>query len=167
MRTVLLTVSIDKRRILEALQLGARGIVLKEAATDVLIRALNTVLAGSYWVDRHPVRDVAQLISELKPASRDSQPNLTPRERQIVALIVEGCTNKDIARTVGTSEQVIKNYLGDIFDKLGVFNRLELALYALDHNLAQRQSLEVNSPSPEMCSRNGQPRRFPDKEHAS
>lgn len=141
MRTILLTVAIEKRQILEALQLGARGIVLKEAARTVLMEAVNTVMKGMYWINQHPVNDVAHVIEELKPATGVATGNhapLTPRETQIVGYIVEGCTNKDIARMLATSEQVVKNHLGRIFDKLGVFNRLELALYALDHNMAQR-----------------------------
>ena len=142
MRTILLTVSIEKSAILQALQFGARGIVLKEAATSVLVQAAQAVLKAEYWINRHRVANIAAVISELQAETRNHtvQPpsGLTPRELQIVRFIVEGRTNKDIASTVQTSEQVIKNHLGRIFDKLGVFNRLELALYALDHNLAQR-----------------------------
>ena len=94
-----------------------------------------------YWIAQRPVTDVRHVIEEListsgTPAGKHFK--LTPREMQIVGYIVEGCTNKDIAKTLMTSEQVVKNHLGRVFDKLGVFNRLELALYALDHNLAQR-----------------------------
>jgi two-component system nitrate/nitrite response regulator NarL len=140
MRTILLTVSIEKRQILEALQLGARGIVLKEAARKLLIEAANTVTAGKYWINQHSVSDVGHVIKELQPASSASDPDgmLTPKETQIVGFIVEGATNKDIAKNLDTSEQVVKNNLGRIFDKLGVFNRLELALYAIDHNMARR-----------------------------
>jgi two-component system, NarL family, nitrate/nitrite response regulator NarL len=129
MRTILLTVSIDAPQILKALQLGARGIVLKETARHVLIDAVNAVLDGKFWVDRSPVNDVDQVISDLQPVTQQKIKHglLTPREVQVVGLVVEGCTNKDIARALSTSEQVIKNYLGKIFDKLGVFNRLELA----------------------------------------
>jgi len=138
MKTILLTVSIERRQIVEALHAGARGIVLKEAAQAVLIDAVRSVLKGNFWVDRRPLQDVSQLIQELRSETKEAGIELTPREKQVVEYIVEGCTNKDIARTLCTSEQVIKNYLGKIFDKLGVFNRLELALYALDHNLANR-----------------------------
>src|SRR5260221_13945767 len=144
MRTLLLTVSIDPPQILKALQLGARGIVLKETARHVLIDAVNGVLGGKFWVDRRPVNNIDQVIGDLQPVTQQKVKHglLTPREVQVVGLVVEGCTNKDIARSLSTSEQVIKNYLGKIFDKLGVFNRLELALYALDHNLARRTSAQ-------------------------
>ncbi len=142
MRTIMLTVAIEKAIILQALQLGARGVVLKEAARTVLVDAAAAVLKGEYWIDRHRVSNIAAVIEELQTENRNAAEHdpsaLTPRELQIVRFIVEGRTNKDIANTVKTSEQVIKNHLGRIFDKLGVFNRLELALYALDHNLAQR-----------------------------
>jgi DNA-binding NarL/FixJ family response regulator len=140
MRIILLTVAIERRQIVEALQAGARGIVLKEAARTTLIKAVDSVLKGHFWVDKRPLNDVSALVKELRSESKATagQAQLTPREKQVVEYVVEGCTNKDIARTLCTSEQVIKNYLGKIFDKLGVFNRLELALYALDHNLARR-----------------------------
>jgi two-component system nitrate/nitrite response regulator NarL len=141
MRTILLTVSIERRQILEALQAGARGVVLKAAARTVLPLAVEAVMKGLYWIDKKPVNDLSELLQQLRADSNNlgSQSHLTPREKQVVEFIVEGCTNKDIAKTLCTTEQVIKNYLGKIFDKLGVFNRLELALYALDHGLARRQ----------------------------
>ena len=118
--------------------------MLKETARHVLIDAVNSVLDGKFWVDRRPVNSIDQVISDLQPVTQQRVRHglLTPREVQVVGLVVEGCTNKDIARSLSTSEQVIKNYLGKIFDKLGVFNRLELALYALDHNLVRRTSTQ-------------------------
>jgi len=142
MHTVVVTVAIQKRQIVEALQLGAKGIVMKEAARDVLPAAIKTVLKGKYWVDRREVEDVRQLIKELsseaEPAS-SKRDLLNSREQQILDYIVEGCTNREIARLMETSEQVVKNHLGKIFDKLGVFNRLELALYALDNRMVERK----------------------------
>lgn len=142
MHTVVVTVSIQKRQIVEALQLGAQGIVMKEAAREVLPAAIKTVLKGKYWVDRREVEDVRQLIKELSseadPVSSKRE-LLNSREQQILDYIVEGCTNREIARLMETSEQVVKNHLGKIFDKLGVFNRLELALYALDNRMVERK----------------------------
>jgi two-component system nitrate/nitrite response regulator NarL len=143
MRTIVLTVGIEKREILEALQLGARGIVLKSAARNVLPSAMTAVLDSSYWVNDHAVKDVKAIVRDLA-AQMKSDPVtakknlLSPKEMQIVTFIVEGRTNKDIAGALQTSEQVVKNHLGKIFDKLGVFNRLELALYALDNRLVER-----------------------------
>ncbi|MBI2681833.1 MAG: response regulator transcription factor [Acidobacteriales bacterium] len=145
MRTIVLTVGIEKRQVLEALQLGARGIVLKSAARTLLTACLKAVQAGKYWVNNEPVADVKHIVHDLAVAVERERPEtspklklLSPKEAQIVRLIVEGRTNKDIAGELNTSEQVVKNHLGKIFDKLGVFNRLELALYALDNRLAER-----------------------------
>ena len=145
MKTVVLTVAIEKRQVLEALQLGARGIVLKSAARTVLTDCLRAVHAGKYWVNNQPVADVQHILEDLAVAVERERPEpspklklLSPKEAQIVRFIVEGRTNKDIAGELNTSEQVVKNHLGKIFDKLGVFNRLELALYALDNRMADR-----------------------------
>lgn len=141
MRTIVLTVAIDKKQILEALQLGARGIVLKEAARSCLAPAIRAVMEGKYWVDRKTMENVQSVVQELVRAiaqQRSKRDLLSPKEMQVVRYIVEGCTNKDIAKMLETSEQVVKNHLGKIFDKLGVFNRLELALYALDNEMVER-----------------------------
>jgi DNA-binding NarL/FixJ family response regulator len=146
MKTIVLTLAIERRQILEALQLGARGIVLKAAARSVLAESVAAVMQGKYWIKDQPRDDVQQIIHEMStyvtPGKPESAPKLgllNPKEVQIVTYIVEGRTNRDIASTMQTSEQVVKNHLGKIFDKLGVFNRLELALYALDNRLVERQ----------------------------
>lgn len=143
MQTIVLTLAIDDRQIVEALQSGAKGIVLKEAAQKVLPDAIRAVDSGKYWVNNEAVSSVDSILKKLatswpshKGSTRDQ---LSDRDVQIVRLIVEGCTNKDIAKQMGTSEQVVKNHLGKIFDRLGVFNRLELALYALDHQMVARK----------------------------
>jgi two-component system, NarL family, nitrate/nitrite response regulator NarL len=145
MKTIVLTLAIDRRQILEALQLGARGVVLKAAARGVLANSVAAVMAGKYWIKDQPRDDVQQIIQELSASVTPGKPEnapklglLNPKEIQIVTFIVEGRTNRDIASTMQTSEQVVKNHLGKIFDKLGVFNRLELALYALDNRLVER-----------------------------
>jgi two-component system nitrate/nitrite response regulator NarL len=147
MRTVVLTVGIEKRQVLEALQLGARGIVLKSAARHLLTQCLRAIDEGKYWVNDQALADVSHVLDDLARAVERERPEpspklklLSPKEAQIVRFIVEGRTNKDIAAELHTSEQVVKNHLGKIFDKLGVFNRLELALYALDNGMAERHS---------------------------
>jgi len=142
MRTLLLTVSADRRQIMEAIQLGARGLVLKHNAPTLLLRAAHSVLAGRFWIDTREFADIHEVLRELS-AGQPKTPTakrdlLTPRELSIVKLLAQGCTNKDIANQTGTKEQVIKNNLVRIFDKLGVFNRLELALYALDNQIVDR-----------------------------
>ena len=136
-RTVLLTADIDRGDTVVALQLGARGVVLKESATDLLLKCIRSVAAGQYWVGHERVSD---LVDSLRRAGQDDgqaapASRLTRRELDIVAAIVEGAPNRDIAAQLGMSEQTVKNHLSHVFDKLGVSSRLELALYAMHHRL--------------------------------
>lgn len=137
-RTIVLTGLIDKRQVLEALQLGARGVVLKDAVVDHLSACIHAVMQGQYWLEGRPVQNLVQVLRDLTaqtaPPPRKTF-GLTPREMEVVTLITEGCTNKDIAKTFGISEETVKRHLTNIFNKLGVGNRLELALFALNHNL--------------------------------
>jgi two-component system, NarL family, nitrate/nitrite response regulator NarL len=141
-RPVLLTAEINPEETITALQLGARGVILKESATQLLYRCLQAVMAGEYWVGHDRVHDIVQ---HLRAATRQADAPATPaqmltrREMQIVAAIVEGASNKDIGRQFDLSEQTVKNHLSHIFDKVGVSNRLELALYAVHHKLLQHK----------------------------
>ncbi len=137
-RTIVLTALIEKRQILEALQLGARGVVLKDAAAEHLAACIRAVMQGQYWLEGRPVQNLVQVLREL--AAQTAPPprktyGLTSREMEVVTLITEGCTNKDIAASFGISEETVKRHLTNIFNKLGVGNRLELALFALNHHL--------------------------------
>ncbi len=138
-RTILLTAAIERAQIVEALQLGARGVVLKESATQMLLRSIRTVMAGQYWVGRESVSDLVATLRDLMPTgaekARQKLFGLTPRELEVVSTIVAGYTNKDIAQKFGISEQTVKHHLTNIFDKLGVSTRLELALFAVNHHL--------------------------------
>jgi two-component system nitrate/nitrite response regulator NarL len=137
-RTVLLTAAIDSADTIKALQLGARGVILKESATQLLYKCLHAVVKGEFWVGHERVQDIVQ---HLRSAGREATGRTTPvmmltrRELQIVAAIVEGASNKDIGQQFGLSEQTVKNHLSHIFDKVGVSNRLELALFAVHHHL--------------------------------
>jgi two-component system, NarL family, nitrate/nitrite response regulator NarL len=138
-KTILLTAEVDKQHILEALQLGARGIVLKQSVLQDLITSIRAILDGKYWLDGKPVVNLVQLIKDLMSSAAHSPQNtfgLTPRELEMVALIVQGCANKDIATQSGITEETVKRHLKNIFDKLGVSSRLELAMYAINHKLA-------------------------------
>jgi DNA-binding NarL/FixJ family response regulator len=138
-RTILLTVAIEKAQLVEALQLGARGVVLKETSTELLLKSIRSVVAGQYWVGREAVTDLVRVLRDLIPAageeSRKKAFGLTPRELEIVSAIVLGFTNRDIARKYNISEDTVKHHLTNIFDKVGVSNRLELALFAIEHRL--------------------------------
>ncbi len=137
-RTILLTAAIEKEQIVESLQLGARGVVLKESATELLFKSIRAVMAGQYWVGRERVSELVEGLTRLM-ASSGSVPSknlgLTPRELEIVSTIVAGYTNREIAKKFSLSEQTVKHHLTNIFDKLGVSNRLELAMFAINHHL--------------------------------
>jgi two-component system, NarL family, nitrate/nitrite response regulator NarL len=158
-RTILLTAAIEREETIEALRLGARGVVLKETATALLYRCIHAVAAGELWVGHERVADLLRSLpgsdrrapSDAPPASR-----LTPRELQVVAAVVEGAPNKDIASELGVSEQTVKNHLSSIFDKLGVSSRLELALYAINHRLRTAQ-YAGRTQSPKAVPAGGKP----------
>lgn len=138
-RTILLTVAIEKRQMVEALQLGARGIVLKDTATELVLKSIRAVMAGDYWVGRERTRDLVKCLAALleKPSVSAERRDfgLTRRELEVLEAIVGGCTNRDIAQQFSLSEQTVKHHLTNIFDKVGVSNRLELALFAVHHGL--------------------------------
>jgi two-component system, NarL family, nitrate/nitrite response regulator NarL len=140
-RTLVLSASVTKQQVLQALQLGARGVVRKDALGE-LVAAIRAVLDGQYWLDGKIVPNVVQLLNELAASTRSAAPRndfgLTPRELEIVELVTEGCGNREIAGRLTISEETVKRHLTHIFDKVGMSTRLELALFALDHNLARR-----------------------------
>lgn len=145
MRIIMLTASIDKSQILQALRLGARGVVLKESAAELLLQSIRTVWAGQLWLGREAMTDSAEALRSLTPTFREKdrkQPfGLTPREREIVAAIVSGYSNKQIAQEFSLSEDTVKHHLTNIFDKLGVSSRLELAMAAMHHRLLENKSI--------------------------
>jgi len=137
-RIILLTGAIDKREIVHALQLGARGLVLKESATALLLTAIRAVMTDQYWVGRESVSDLLHALrsqSLAKPATATRDFGLTEREREIIDAVVAACSNKEIATKLAITEKTVKHHLTNIFDKVGVSNRLELALFALHHGL--------------------------------
>jgi len=138
-RTIMLTAAIEREQVVEALQLGVRGIVLKHSALQVLLKSIRCVNDGQYWVGQEGVSDLIHALRRMKPSHNASGPGrnfgLSSREMEVIALIVAGYTNKDLARELGISENTAKHHLTNIFDKLGVSNRLELVLYAVDHGL--------------------------------
>lgn len=139
-KTLLLTVALDDPQLLEALYLGARGVVYKEAATEVLFEAIRAVVAGQHWVGRARVTDIARHLQEQAAAPRrppTPAERLTPREREIVAGVAAGESNREVARRLALSEDTVKHHLTSVFDKLGVSNRAALASYATAHGLAR------------------------------
>jgi two-component system, NarL family, nitrate/nitrite response regulator NarL len=145
-RVIVLTASDDKNEFVQAMKLGTSGIVLKQTATELLIKSIRKVHAGEIWLDSHTTAAVIRQfvandeapapapISAAAPRERERSP-LSQREREIVALVAQGFKNKEMAEKMFISEQTVKNHLHNIFDKLGVSDRLELALYAIHNNL--------------------------------
>jgi len=141
-RTIVLTAAISREQIVQALQLGAHGIVLKDAPTEVLLKSIRTVMKGKFWFGDNSVNDLVEILREyLPPAAAGDGKNakksfgLTPRELDVVESIVSGFTNREIASRYSISEQTVKHHLRNIFDKVGASNRLELALFAINHGL--------------------------------
>jgi DNA-binding NarL/FixJ family response regulator len=139
-KVIVLTASEDKNQFVQAMKFGTCGIVLKQTATDLLIKSIRKVHAGEIWLDSHTTAAVMrQFSSPLDSAplgSRDRERSpLSQREREIVVLVAQGFKNKEMAEKMFISEQTVKNHLHNIFDKLGVSDRLELALYAIHKNI--------------------------------
>jgi two-component system, NarL family, nitrate/nitrite response regulator NarL len=138
-RVILLTAAAEKGQIVEALQLGARGVVLKDSATRLLLKAIQTVMAGEYWVGRESVSNLVQYLRTLMQSThheaRGKKFGLTPRELEIVSAVVAGYSNKEIAEYFKIAEDTVKHHLSNIFDKIGVSTRLELALFAVNQSL--------------------------------
>jgi len=139
-RVILLTAAVENRQMVEALQIGARGVVMKEAATQILLKAIRTVMSGQYWVGREPVADLAQYLRAHAGGQQNAKAKsygLTRREIEILSTIVSGLSNKEIAQKFSLSEDTVKHHLTNIFDKLGVSSRLELALFAINNRLIE------------------------------
>jgi DNA-binding NarL/FixJ family response regulator len=137
-KILLLTSTITTQQIIEALQIGARGIVLKDALVGHLQTAIRTVISGDYWIGGKRVVNLVSALHSLMQEAAVPQHKtfgLTPRELEVVGTIVEGCSNRDIAKQFGLSEETVKRHLSNIFDKTGVSTRLELALFAIAHQL--------------------------------
>ena len=138
-KIVLLTSLISTQQIIEALQIGARGIVLKDSVASDLGESLRAVLSGDYWIGGKRVVNLLSALHDLMQQAaavpEKKTYGLTPRELEVVTCIVEGCSNKDIAKQFTISEETVKRHLSNIFDKTGVSTRLELALFAISHKL--------------------------------
>jgi len=140
-RVIVLTASDDKNEFVQAMKLGCSGIVLKQTAPELIVKSIRKVHAGEIWLDSHTTAAVMRQFStaaDLNTAgggkARERSP-LSQREREIVALVAQGYKNKEMAEKMFISEQTVKNHLHNIFDKLGVSDRLELALYAIHKGL--------------------------------
>ncbi len=139
-RVIILTASEDKNEFVQAMKLGCSGIVLKQTAPELIVKSIRKVHGGEIWLDSHTTAAVMRQfaapgeIGGGSGKSRERSP-LSQREREIVQLVAQGYKNKEMAEKMFISEQTVKNHLHNIFDKLGVSDRLELALYAIHKGL--------------------------------
>jgi two-component system, NarL family, nitrate/nitrite response regulator NarL len=140
MCTIMLAGVIDRANLLTAVRLGVSGFLVKDSTTEVLFQAIVSVIAGRHWLGHTLVGDLVELVRTLsqpsEAASTKQRPSLTRREREVLGLVVAGCTNKEIASQFTVSEETIKHHLTRIFDKVGASNRLELAVKATSGGLA-------------------------------
>ena len=127
----------DESSAVELFRCGIRGIIPRSISPDMLVKCVRKIAAGETWIDNQSVNRVIEAYRSHATSltSPHKRPHLTPKEFAIITCITQGKRNKEIAYELGTTEQVIKNYLRKIYDKLGVSDRLELALYCLRHQL--------------------------------
>jgi len=138
-RVIVLTAAEDDRDVIRAMRLGARGVVLKQSAADLLVKSIYRVHAGEIWLDNRITAEVMKAFAKSSDGGpRREKPLLSNREKQIVQLVAQGYRNKEMGEKLFISEQTVKNHLHNIFDKLGVSDRLELALYAIHHRLVEQ-----------------------------
>jgi DNA-binding NarL/FixJ family response regulator len=142
---VILLVNEEGEDFFDAVCEGCCGIVPKQTSIELLIKSIRKVHAGEFWLDRKSIAQVIRRLTEKSPAVvaevsvrlgvLEQGATLSMREREVVALVAQGFKNKEMAEWMFISEQTVKNHLHNIFDKLGVSDRIELAVYAIHHNL--------------------------------
>ncbi len=135
-RVVLLTAALNDDQLVEAVSLGAQGVVLKETAPRLLVTALHEVRAGRQWLESGPVSRALRKLVQREEGTREAEKVLTPRELEIVRMAGKGLRNRDIAERLYISEGTVKIHFHNIYQKLKINGRLELALYAREKGLA-------------------------------
>jgi two-component system, NarL family, nitrate/nitrite response regulator NarL len=137
LKIVVVTPASDEQLTLDLFRRGAHGILSREVEPEILVDCLRKVAAGEPWLENEAIHWVMEAYRghSLRPSGSRPKVQLTPKETLIVSCVTQGMKNKEIAIRVGTTEQVVKNYLRKVYDKLGVADRLELALYCLSHHV--------------------------------
>jgi DNA-binding NarL/FixJ family response regulator len=148
-KLIVQSTSTDEATTVEMYRSGVRGIVARSISPDLLVRCVRRIAAGETWIDNQSVNWVIEAYRAHAAAlvNPRSQPRLSAKELAIITCITQGKRNKEIAFQLGTTEQVIKNYLRKIYDKLGVSDRLELALYCLHNKIIPNEKEEASSES--------------------
>lgn len=136
-KIIVQVVESDENNTVELYRRGVRGVVPRSISPDLLIKCVRKIAAGETWIDNQSISWVieAYRAQASNLTSPRTQPKLSPKEIAIVGCITRGMRNKEIAYHIGTTEQVVKNYLRKVYDKLGVSDRLELALYCMHHQI--------------------------------
>lgn len=146
---ILLAGAIGRAQLVTAIGLGVRGLILKQAATELLFEAIRSVMAGRWWLDQTLITDMLEmarpLLGESRPAGGRQGHGLTPREHQVLTHVVAGCANKAIARELAVSEETIKHHLTRIFDKVGASNRAQLITLAAERRLLHQPNLPAHA----------------------
>jgi DNA-binding NarL/FixJ family response regulator len=141
-RTLMLVAAVEESSILEAFYLGAHGIALKGSPREVLLEGIRSVIAGEYWLDSESVPIVIAALRKSLPSQNGATCGkvygLTPRELKIVGRIANGSSNKEAGQEFRISERTVKHHLTNIFKKLGISSRLELAIFAANHGLVSQ-----------------------------
>lgn len=132
-KIILLTAGLDQGPLVEAVTLRVDGLVLKDAGGELLMRCVESVLAGEQWIDREAMK---QVMSAMATPSAAPVADLTPRESDVARLVAQSRRNKEIARDLGISEGTVKMHLHNLYEKLGVSSRTELALLVRERQLA-------------------------------
>jgi DNA-binding NarL/FixJ family response regulator len=136
-RTVVLAAEIEHAQLMEALRNGARGVLMKDSSVDVLFEGIRAVMGGEYWIGGTRLENLVQFFRTVPLAGPKESFGLTPRELQVVRSVVAGNKNRDAAERLSISPETIKRHLSNIFDKLGVTNRMELAVFAYSHRIVE------------------------------
>ena len=142
LKVIILTAQVSLAESVKAIRDGARGIILKHAASEFLIKGIHKVLDGELWADSSTMTQVVESLSRkfrVDSCPERGRKDLSERETEVVVLIASGHRNKEIASKLFISEQTVKTHLSNIFQKLGVNDRLELALYAMRNGLVSNR----------------------------
>ena len=155
LKLVVVTPGADEELTLDLFRRGVHGVISREVEPEVMVDCLRQVASGKCWLDGQGMHWVLQAYRNQGTRPTGSRPKvqLTPKESLIVSCVTQGMKNKEIALRVGTTEQVVKNYLRKVYDKLGVADRLELALYCLNHHVVDNTKVPP-LPAPTVSAAN-------------